>query len=385
MDALADHRARYNVAPGVIHLDGTSAGALPTATATPTRLNRFGQRRGSHLSAPSGPHHDWRPQARLAAERIATLVGADSEELTVSESTSMNLFQALLSAARLRPERPILVLDRECFANDHYLARSAADFTGCELRLLEDLDQLPEILGDQVALVALSHTDLISGAVRDSAAITTEIHRNGALALWGLNYSTGALPVDLHRWDADFAIGCGSRYLGGGSGAPAYSFVAQRHHAQLQEAVGQHETPYRNGVLNPLSAELVIPSALSLSHLRDGLSILDGVDHEELAAKTAALVALFLRRLRDQCTEIDVVAPPRGAARGSQVSLRHPDAQQLTEGLFARGIITDFVEPDLLRFSFAPAWLRYVDVWDAADELHGVLGDKARRSSRASA
>jgi kynureninase len=365
-DVLADLRTRYDIPPGIIHLDGTSARTSP-----PTD-------RGTAESAPS---QDWRPQAWWAAHSIAGLVGADAEELTVAESTSMNLFQALLGAAQLRPDRRVLLLGRDCFANDHYLARSAADFVGCQLRLLGDVEDLPSALDKQVALVALSHTDLISGGVRDAAALTAGIHRRGALALWSLSYSTGALPVDLHGWNADFAIGCGSTYLGGGSGAPAYSFVARRHHPELRDLVAERGARSQDGVLNPMSTGLVAPSTQSLARLRTGLSIVEEAGSAQLEAKTSGLLRLFLDRVDEQCGDgIEVVAPPESAARGSQVSLRHPHALRLSKGLFARGIITDFVEPDLLRFSFAPTWLRYVDVWEAADQLRQVLSEGAHWS-----
>ena len=381
-DDLAYLRDEYNLPPGVIHLDGNSVG--PLQRPTPARLRTFVAHRWDPASPRPKADSDARSEAQLAADGLAGLIGADPAEITVAESTSMHLFKALLAAARLRPGRQVLLLGRECFATDRYLARSAADFTGATLRLLDQVEELPEVLDDQVAMVALSHTDLLSGGVRDTAAITADIRRAGALSLWDLSNSAGALRVNLHEWDTDFALGCGYKYLGGGSGAPAYAYVARRHQADLNRVLPSFVGLGSGDVLNPLASRSVCaPSTLSISGLRAGLSILDDVSTRALEAKTHGLVELFLHRLHEQCegTGLEVVTPPAGQPRGSQVSLRHRHAQYLAQGLFSRGILADFVEPDLLRFSFAPSWLRYVDIWEAVDQLHQLLEEAARHCS----
>nr|WP_246330592.1 aminotransferase class V-fold PLP-dependent enzyme [Saccharopolyspora hordei] len=336
---------------------------------TPARLRRFVMHHhGPHTGRPRG-ESEWRREARLAAIALAPLIGAAPKEITVGESTSINLFKALLAASRLRPGRPILAVGRDCFAADRFLAQSAADFIGGRLHLFSDLSELAELPSDQVAVVALSHTDLRTGAVRDSAAITAEIHRRGALALWDLSHSAGALDVDLHGWQADFAIGCGHKYLGGGAGAPAYSFVADRH----RDAFPVCTTA---GVLHPLAAGFTgSASTLSVSELRTGLSILTGIAVEDLAAKTASLVELFLDRLDDYCadTGLEVVRP--SGPTGAQVILRHERAQHLADALFDRDVLVELPRPDVLRMNFAPSWIRYVDVWEAAERLHAALHD----------
>ncbi|MDA3624915.1 aminotransferase class V-fold PLP-dependent enzyme [Saccharopolyspora oryzae] len=363
-DVLADLRVRYDLPPGLIRLDGDSGGPARTTT---DRLRRFVMhRRGPHTGRPRG-ESDWRREARLAAIALAPLIGAAPKEITVGESTSINLFKALLAAARLRPGRSILAMGRDCFAADRFLAQSAADYIGGRLHLFDDISELAALPGDEVAVVVLSHTDLRTGAVRDSAAITSEIHRHGALALWDLSYSTGALNVDLRGWRADFAIGCGHRYLGGGAGAPAYSFVADRHNDAFPVCT-------RAGVQHPLADGFTgTASTLSVSELRTGLSILTGIPAEALAAKTAGLVQLFLDRLDDFCadTKIDIVRST--SPTGSQLVLRHQHAEHIADALFDRDVVVEHAEPDLLRLSFAPAWLRYVDVWEAAEQLHATL------------
>ena len=277
------------------------------------------------------------------------------------------------AAAELRPDRPLLVTDPEHFPTDRYLAGSAARLHGREVRRVAPAD-LPELLaahGEQVAVISYSPVDFRTGALHDMAALTRAAHEAGALALWDLSGSAGALDVDLHAWEADFALGCGYRYLGGGPGAPAYCFVADRHRTGSSD--GGCDAA---GVLHPLSGGFAEPaSGLALSELRTGLSILDGVSPAALAAKTAGLVDLFLRRLRENCATacIEVVAPPDGRPHGAEVSLRHPLAQRVADELCNRGVLVEHAEPDVLRCSFAPSWLRYVDVWEATDQLHDVL------------
>ncbi|GAA4837379.1 kynureninase [Saccharopolyspora rosea] len=367
-DELAGLRAHYNLPPGLIRLDGRSGGPHPRTTA---RLRRFVEHRWDLRSARPRSDADWRREARSAAAALAPLVGAAPGELNIAESTSTPLFKALIAAARLRPDRPVLAVGRDCFLTDHYVARSAAEFAGRRLWLFDGVEQLADLPADEVAVVALSHTDRFSGAVRDAGEITERIHRAGALALWDLSGSAGALDVDLHAWEADFALGCGYRYLGGGAGAPAYCFVAERHRNGSRDSGCDAA-----GVLHPLSGGFAEPaSGLALSELRTGLSILDGVGPAALAAKTAGLVDLFLRRLRENCADacIEAVAPPDGRPHGAEVNLRHPLAQRVADELSNRGVLVEHAEPDVLRCSFAPSWLRYVDVWEATDQLHDVL------------
>lgn len=378
-DDLAGLRDRYDLPFEVIRLDGNSGGSLPRTT--PSRLRKFVEHRWDAHNARPRMNADGRTDAHRAASRLAPLIGTNPAEISVAESTSMHLFTTLLAATRLRPDRPVLAIGRDCFATDHYLARSAADFAGAELRLLESADDLATVLDEQVAVVALSHTEPASGAVGDPAAITTEVHRHGALALWDLSHSAGALNVDLHAWQADFALGCGYRYLGGGSGAPAYCFVAERHHEDLRaERTGNECCDRSTGMLNPLDG--VAPSTPSMSEFLTGLSILDGVSPVALETKTTRLTELFLERLHESGTtrELEVIAPAEGRRQGSHVCLRHPDAQYVAQELLARGVVVDFAEPDVLRFSFAPAWLRYADVWEAVELLHRILIDFAHQA-----
>lgn len=363
-DPLAHLPVRYQLPPGVIRLDG--AGTGPWAETSSHRLRRCSERR---WRAPDAQQqrttgHD---EERATAAALVPLLGARPQELTISESSPVNLFSALVAAGKLRPERPVLVVGHDCLATDDVLARSAADFGGRELRVLARGQALGDVLDERVAVVALSHTDLATGALRDPALLSAEAHRHGALALLELTHSAGALAVDLRAWGTDFAIGGGDKYLGGGPGAPAYSFVAERHRESLAT------DPARPEAVDPLRTGR--PSPLSLSNLRAGLAALEGVPTAELEHKANGLVELFLRRLQlpGAGETVELLSPSPDGPRGSDVLLRHPLAQEVADGLWCRGVLVTVVEPDVLRFSFAPSWLRYVDAWEAAELLREVL------------
>ncbi|MEB3369586.1 aminotransferase class V-fold PLP-dependent enzyme [Saccharopolyspora mangrovi] len=359
---LAGLRLRYDLVPGVIRVDGHSGGPMPRTS--PARLRRFVQHRWEPRSGRASGESDWRREARLAAGALAPLVGATAGELTVAESTSINLFKALVAAAKLRPGRPVLAVGRDCFATDRCLAQSAADHIGGRLQLIDGVEGLAALPVEEVAVVALSNVDLRSGAVRDAEPITAEIHRGGALTLWDLSHSAGALDVDLHRWNADFAIGCGHKYLGGSTTAPSFGFVAERH----------LEPSPTGGLRHPLAEGFAGPAAtLAATELRDVLAILDGVPVSALEAKTTGLVELFLERIGEFCPEAAVEVRGSGSQRRAQVCIRHDQAQRIADLLSDRSVLVEYAEPDLLRFNFAPAWLSYVDVWQAAERLHATL------------
>lgn len=375
-DDVADLRAHYNLTPGVLRLDGYSDGARPNTA--PARLRQFMEHRWERGISHVRVGADSRQEARSAAGELAGMIGADPGEIGVGESTSMNLFRALLAAAKLRPDRRVLAVGHDCFASDQYLARSAADFTGCELHLIKDPADLETAFRAGAAVLAVSHTDVLSGEVRDPVTMTAMAHENGALALWDLSHSAGALRVDLNGWNADFAIGCGYRYLGGGPGAPGFNFIAQRHRAELRHRAEVESDPklFGAGVLDPFDVGST-PSAFSTTSLRSSLAILKDASPEALEHKTTGLVEIFLGRLLEhELPEgMDVVETLMGGPRGAHLCIRYRHAQYLADEMFARGIAVDFLESELLRLNFAPTWLRYIDAWEAAETLCSVLDE----------
>ncbi len=336
-DELAATRSAFLLREGVLHCDGT--GVRPRSAGIGTAAD--------------------------VAGRLASLTGAAPDEIRLADSASMNTFATLLAATRLRPGRSVLLLDSGRAAADRYLARSAADFSGGRLRWWEPTEDLGAVLDDEVAVVSLSHTDPVTGGVRDAAAITAAVQAHGALVVWDVTGSAGALDVALRDWDADFAVGCGHKFLGGGPDAPSFTMVARRHHDSLAAGPGERSS----GVPHPAARA---ENTLSTSGLGAGLAAFDGIAPERLPAKTTGLVHLFLELLGD--LPVEVVRPAAPQPYGPHVTMRHEHARWLTRELFARGVLVDHVEPDLVRFVFAPAWLSYGDTVEAAETLHEVLG-----------
>jgi kynureninase len=375
-DLLGWLRERFTLPDGVIYLDGNSLGALPKST--PERLADVLRREWGEGLVRSWNDAGWWTASRRVAGLLAPLLGVAAAELAVADSTSVNLFKLIVAGARLRPGRDVIVAERGAFPTDLYIARGAAELLGARVRLIDGPDGLGEALGRDVALAVLSHVDFRTGAMWDAAETTGRIQAEGALALWDLCHSAGAVPVDLHDWDADLAVGCGYKYLNGGPGAPAYCYVARRHHGRLRTPL-----PGWHGHAEPfaMSAEYApgagvaqlangTPPMLSLLAFEEGLRAFADVDTDVLFAKGAELNRLFAEQVRQECPELELASPAR---RGSQTCFRHPKAFELVAALAERGVIGDFRAPDIARFGFAPAYLRYVDAVDAVAAIRSVL------------
>jgi kynureninase len=311
--------------------------------------------------------------------KVARLVGADADEVVTADSTSVNLFKLLVAAARLRPDRRVIVTEPSTFPTDGYIAASAARMCGLELRWCDPLDPLASV-DDRTAVLALTHVDFRTGRMYDMQQVTAGAHDAGALMLWDLCHSAGAVPVDLRGAGADLAVGCTYKYLNAGPGSPAFCFVA----AAVQDQVDQpltgwwgHAEPFemqRDYVPAPGIGRMRTgsPPILALSALDAALDAFDGVDMHALRRKSLSMTSAFIDLVR-QHTDLEVVTPLDPGQRGSQVSLRHPRAYGVVQALIARGVVGDFRTPDIARFGFAPLYVRHVDVWDAVDALRQVL------------
>jgi kynureninase len=378
-DPLAHCRDRFDLPDGLVYLDGNSLGALPRGVAA---------RVGAAVSAEWGRGlvgswnvSGWMDLPATAGAKIARLVGAATGEVVVADSTSVNLFKLLVAAARLQPGRRTIVTEPTTFPTDGYIAASAARLLGLELRWCDPLDPLASV-GDDTAVLALTHVDFRTGRMYDLASVTAGAHAVGALMLWDLCHSVGAVPVDLRGAGADLAVGCSYKYLNGGPGAPAWAFVAEPLHERLDQPL-----PGWLGHAEPFALERDYRPAAGIGQLRAGsppvlslvaldaaLDAFDGVDLADLRGKSLGLTSLFVELVDAWAgAEVEVVTPRRDSERGSQVSLRHPHAYGLVQALIAHGVVGDFRTPDLARFGFAPMYLRFVDVWDAASQLVGVL------------
>jgi kynureninase len=380
-DELASLRDDFVLPAGLIYLDGNSLGALPRGAAE--RLRDVVEREWGEGLIRSWNAHGWIDLPARVAALIAPLVGAGADEVAVADSTSVNVFKLLAGALRLRPGRRVILSEEENFPTDLYVAQGLARLLGdAELRLVPR-DALGEALRDDVAVLMLTHVDFRTGALHDMAGLTRAAHEAGALALWDLAHSAGALPVDLDGCDADLAVGCGYKYLNGGPGAPAFAFVARRLQDPFETPLAGwmgHADPFafaaRYAPAPGVSRLLCgTPPILSLAALECGVEAIARAGVDTLRRKSVALTDLFIRLVEQESAGfgLSLASPREAARRGSQVSLRHPEAFAIVQALIARGVIGDFRTPDILRFGFAPAYVRFADAWDAVAALRAVM------------
>lgn len=378
-DSLREMRDRFAVPEDIIYLDGNSLGALPTHV--PGRVRAAVEDQWGVDLIRSWNKHDWVGLPYRVGDRIGRLIGAEPGSVVAADTTSINVHKAVDAARRLRPDRRVILTDDSNFPTDVYVMRGIADAAGLELKIA-----LPEeILGaiDQtVAVVALTEVDYRTGRRHDMAAVTEATHGAGAVILWDLAHSVGAFPVALAEAGADFAVGCGYKYLNGGPGAPAFIYVAPGHQEMFRNPITGwfgHATPFEfslefvpaEGIAR---ARVGTPHVLGLVALDAALDVFDDIDMSVVREKSLGLTDLFIHLLDGWVDEVSVVTPRSRERRGSQVSFRHAHAFPIIQALIARNVIGDFRTPDIARFGFAPLYVRYVDVWDAAVAVREVIG-----------
>ncbi len=376
---LAGRRDLFTLPEGVVYLDGNSLGALPRTVAA--RLDSVVRQEWGTGLISSWNTADWVGLSRRVGDRIAPLIGVGAGDVHVGDSTTVTLFKTLVAASRLRPGRRAIVLEPTTFPTDGYVAAGVARLLDLELRWCDPADPAA-CLDEDVALLALTHVDFRTGAMYDLAGLTRAAHDAGALVQWDLCHSTGAVPVHLLDADADIAVGCTYKYLNGGPGSPAFSWVHPRHQAAWDQPVTGwfwHARPFdmdrdftpADGIARMASGT---PPVLALSALDAALDVFDGVSVDVLRAASLSLTDLFLElvdaRLGDR---VEVVTPRAHHLRGSQVSLRHEAAYGVVQALVERGVVGDFRTPDVARFGFAPLYVTHADVFDAVEHLVQVL------------
>lgn len=377
-DPLAGYRQRFTLPEGVIYLDGNSLGAL--LKATPAALARVVESEWGEGLIRSWNSAGWFDMASRIGGKIAPLIGARPNEVIACDSTSVNLFKLIAAALHMRPGRKVVLSEPGNFPTDLYMI-AGLEAQGLAERRLAERDRLVAALDGDVALLMLTHAHYKTGALHDMATLTRAAHKAGALVLWDLSHSTGALPVDLNAVKADFAVGCGYKYLCGGPGAPAFAFVAERHQAGLQQPLTGwfgHAAPFAfsddyAGAPGIERLQCGTPPVLGLAALEVGVDLIVGIGVDRLYAKSQALSEFFLESLMAHDVALELVSPPRAAERGSQLSFRHPEAYAICQALIARGVIGDFRAPDVLRFGFAPAYLSFADMAAAARHLAELL------------
>lgn len=383
-DPLRDFRARFALPEGVIYLDGNSLGARPRAVSE--RLRHAVEHEWGKDLIRSWNTAGWIDLPQRVGDKIGTLIGARAGETVVADSTSVNLFKVLAAAVGLRPGRRRIVSQRDNFPTDLYMAQGLAAFLGQghELVLLPDepdADTVIDALDDDTAVLMLTHVNYRSGRIHDMHRLTEAAHAAGALVIWDLAHSAGALPVDLNAAGADFAVGCGYKYLNGGPGAPAFVWVAGRHQAGFAQPLSGwmgHAAPFAfdadyrpaEGIARYLCGT---PPVLGATALECGVDLMLDADMSVIREKSVALTSLFVERVEASCPGLELVSPREAAMRGSQVSFRHAHGYALMQALIARGVIGDFRAPDIVRFGFTPLYTSYCDVWDAVEILAGLI------------
>ena len=382
-DPLSAARDLFILPDGVIYLDGNSLGALPRATAPRVAQvieREWGGRliRSWNSDADAGP--GWIDLPQRVGAKIASLIGAAGHEVIACDSTSVNVFKLVAAALKLRPGRRAIVSEPGNFPTDIYMIQGLQQLGLAEQRLAEP-EAMIDALDDDVAAVLLSHVHYKTGRVHNMAAITAAAHAAGALAIWDLSHSAGAIKVDLSGCNADLAVGCGYKYLNGGPGAPAYLYVAERLQAHIANPLPGwmgHSAPFSfadayapaAGITRMLTGT---PQILGLAALESGVEIIAALGMPALLAKSSALTDFFIRAVAATCPSLGLISPAFSEQRGSHVALRHPEAYAICQALIARGVIGDFRDPDVLRLGFTPAYLGFAEVWRAVEQIAAVL------------
>ncbi len=413
-DPLRELRGLFALPQGVIYLDGNSLGPLPKATVS--RVARAITQEWGEGLIRSWNSAGWFDLPQRLGDKIAQLVGARRGEVVATDSTSINLYKVLsaaLGVSRADARRSVVVSERSNFPTDLYIAQSLCKERGCELRLLDDggAEAVAASLDERAAVLMLTHVNYRTGAMHDMAALTAAAHRVGALTVWDLAHSAGALAVDLHAADADFAIGCGYKYLNGGPGAPAFAWVHPRHADRFEQPLAgwwSHAAPFEfapgyrpaAGISRYLCGTQPV---LSLAALECGLDTVLAAEPlggmTALRRKSLALTDLFIELVEARCAGhgLALVTPRRHDQRGSQICLMRTDsngesgAYAIVQALIARGVIGDYRAgdahapqahaglgharglPDILRFGFTPLYIGFEDVWHAVEQLRQVI------------
>lgn len=402
-DPLAPLREHFDLPDDLIYLDGNSLGVLPRAT--PARVQQVVREEWGRDLIQSWNTAGWIDLPQRVGDKIARLIGAGAGEVVAADSTSVNLYKVLMAASHIarqdQPARRVIVSERSNFPTDLYIAESLARELGWTLRLIEP-EEVEAALTHDVAVLMLTHVNYRTGRMHDMAAVTRAAHAAGALVVWDLAHSAGAVPVDLRGADADFAVGCGYKYLNGGPGAPAFVWAHPRHADRFWQPLAGwmgHAAPFRftpdyqpaPGIARYLCGT---PAVIAMSALECGVDTVLAAEPlggmAALREKSITLTTLFADLVEARCAGhgFSVVSPREAAWRGSQVCLtRAEGAYAIVQALIARRVVGDFragdaQTPDILRFGFTPLYTRHVDVWDAVEQLVQVMASGEWRDAR---
>ena len=388
-DPLATLRAQFDLPADVIYLDGNSLGARPTAALA--RAQDVIAREWGRDLIRSWNTAGWFDLPKRLGNRLAPLIGATDGEVVVTDTTSVNLFKALAAALHMqaadpaRSARRVIVTERSNFPTDIYMAQGLSSWLarGYSVRLVDTVEEIPAAIDADTAVVMLTHVNYRTGYQHDMRATSALAHAAGALIVWDLAHSAGAVPLDLHADGADLAVGCTYKYLNGGPGSPAFIWVPEQHQASFSQPLSGwwgHAAPF--AMAPDFAPTAGIGRALcgtqpvvSLAMVECGLDIHAQTSMQALRAKSLALTDLFIELVERRCAShpLALVTPREHARRGSQVSFTHPHGYAVMQALIERGVIGDYREPEIMRFGFTPLYTRYADVWDAVEILRDIL------------
>jgi kynureninase len=377
-DPLGALRDRFVMPDGVIYLDGNSLGPLPRGAVG--IFNRTIEQQWGQDLIKSWNSAGWFDLPLRLGDRLGALIGAAPGQTVVCDTTSINLYKAVHAAMGLRPDRDVVIAEAASFPTDLYIIEGAMASAGrpMQRRLVgADGPSVEALLDARVAVVVLSHVDYRTGTLLDVAAVTEQVHKAGALVVWDLCHSAGVIEFAFDRHAIDFAVGCTYKYLNGGPGSPAFISVAAAHQATAKHPLSGwwgHAAPFAfdrdfrpdAGIRRFLCGT---PPIISLRGVDAALDALEGVEVAALREKSLVLTELFMTRLSALLPDLDIVTPRDPSLRGSQVAITFDHGYAVVQAMIERGVIGDFRAPDIMRFGFAPLYLRFRDVWDAAEIL----------------
>ncbi len=389
-DPLRDKRRLFELPAGIVYLDGNSLGPPPKAVFG--ELERAARQEWGEGLIRSWNDAGWFTLTDTLGDRVGRLIGADAGQTVVTDTTSINVFKALHAALALRPERGVILAERDGFPTDLYIAEGVASSRpGTTLRLAGGDADLAAMIDSRTAVVLINHVDYRTGALRDMERLTRQCHEAGALVVWDLCHSVGVVPIALDLLGVDFAVGCTYKYLNGGPGAPAFIYANRRHHEGLVQPLSgwwAHAAPFamESGYRAAAGIRRLLcgtQPVLSLRALKAAVDALEGIDLAAIRAKSLALTGFFMELVEPVCREFaGHIVTPRDESRGSQVAIAHEQAYAVVQALIGRGVIGDFRSPDIMRFGFAPLYLGFRDVANAVDALRDMLASGAWRDPK---
>ncbi|SDA38969.1 kynureninase [Mesorhizobium qingshengii] len=391
-DPLRSMRDRFVLPEGVIYLDGNSLGAASPAVFN--EIQKAATQEWAQDLIRAWNTAGWFDMPVALGDQLGRLIGAAAGQTVVCDTTSINIYKVLHAALGMRPDRSVIVAEGDSFPTDLYMAEGVASTRPGTVLRLEGVDAptIEELIDERVAVILVNHVNYKSGQLRDMAALTRKAHQAGALIVWDLCHTAGALPVELDRANADFAVGCTYKYLNGGPGSPAFIYAAKRHHGDVHQPLSGwwgHARPFafEQGYAAGVGIRRFLcgtQPVLSMRALKGALDLWDEVDMAAVREKSIALTELFILLVEARCGAfgLELESPRNGKERGSQVSFLHPHGYQVMRALIERGVIGDFRAPSTIRFGFTPLYVGYKDVWQAVEVLEDILRTGAWQDAR---